>query len=150
MKRAFITLTLFLLAVTLTSCSMVQRTSPEEIKRIAEQVENSKLVILDIYHDRCESCKSIEPVINQLEKDYEGSKDVVFLKYDLSNPITVLNSRKIAKATGLEDIYRSQRFSGVVLIIDSKKKVALETLVGEYNINKYYGAIQKDLALNDS
>lgn len=150
MKRSFLTLLFFLLLVTLNSCSMIKRTSPAEIKKIAEQVENSKLVVLDIHHDRCESCKSIDPVINQLEKDYEGSKDVVFLRYDLSNPITVLNSRKIAKATGLEDIYRAQRFSGVVLIIDSKKKVVLETLVGESNIKKYYGSIQKNLALNVS
>ena len=125
-----------------------QKTSPEEIKRITGQVENSKLVVLDIYHDKCESCKNIEPVIKQLESDYEGNKDVVFLKYDLSNPITIFSSRKIAKAVGLEDIYKSQRFSGVVLIIDSTKKVVLDTLVGELNIKKYYGTIEKNLAIN--
>lgn len=149
MKKYLLFLITISLSLTLTSCSTIsQKTSPEQIKKITEQVEKSKLVVLDVYHDRCETCKIIEPVIKQLESDYEGNNNVVFLKYDLSNPITIFNSRKIAKAIELEDIYKSQRFSGVVLVIDSQKKTVLDTLVGEPNIKKYYGTIEKNLAIN--
>ena len=119
----------------------------EEITNTINKIKKSKIILLDVYHDRCVSCKNIEPVIEKLKADYSGNPDIVFLKYDLSNPFTVLQSKKIAKAAGLEDIYKSQRYSGIVLIIDSKNKKIIDSLISEYDIQKYYGVIQRDLAI---
>lgn len=119
--------------------------SQEDTQKIINQVKNSKLIILDVYHDRCESCKYIEPVIEKLQSENSMNSDLAFLKYDLSNPFTIYRSRKIAKLLGLENIYKLQRYSGVVLIVDSKRKLVLDTLISEYNIDKYNEVIKERL-----
>lgn len=117
----------------------------EEIQKIVTKAQKSKLIVLDVYHNRCSSCQIIEPVIRALENIYEENYDVVFLKHDLSNPFTTFKSLKIAKSIGIEDIYKAQRYSGIVLFIDTKSKKVIDTLIGEYNIEKYEAVIQKVL-----
>ena len=117
----------------------------ENIQKIISKAQNSKFIVLDVYHNRCETCKFIEPVIEKLQKDYADNPDIVFLKYDLSNPFAIFKSRNIAKQLGLEDIYKSQRYSGVVLIIDAKTKLVVDTLIAEYNKEKYLEAINQRL-----
>ncbi len=136
-----------LLIVLFNGCSVLNKSvsQKENIQTIVNKAANSKLILLDVYHDRCETCKLIEPVFEQLEKDYSQSPDVVFLKYDLSNPVTYLRSRRIAKAIGVEEIYKAQRYSGIVLFIDSMTKMVLDSLIGEERIEKYNEIIENRL-----
>ena len=138
---------LFSLTILVVVCSspLVQKAENEEIQNLITKVQNSKLIILDVYHNRCETCKLIEPVIEKLQTNYSKNTDIVFLKYDLSNFFTIYKSRKIAKALGLENIYKSQRYSGIVLFVDPKSKSTREALIAEYNIDKYTEIIQKRL-----
>lgn len=115
---------------------------------LIERAKYSKLIVLDVFHNRCESCKLIEPVMKQLEEKYSQDLNVVFLKYDLSNPITVFRSKREATLLGLEDIYKSQRYSGVVLFINTGTKEVVRTLIAENDIEKYLEII--DSTLNSS
>ena len=138
----------FILIALLCGCSSLNIQSASErenIQNIVSKAENSKLIILDVYHNRCETCKFIEPVFEKLQSDYTKNPDTVFLKYDLSNPFTVIRSRNIAKALGLESIYKAQRYSGVVLFIDSKTKQVVDTLIGEDRIEQYNKIIKERL-----
>ncbi|MBI2996379.1 MAG: hypothetical protein HYY52_06710 [Candidatus Melainabacteria bacterium] len=137
--KSFISLLLILF---LSGCS-IQQLTQEEIQKIVTKVQNSKIIVLNVYHDRCESCKNIEPIIKELESDFSNNPSIAFLRYDLSNPFSIYNSRKIAKLVGLEDIYKAQRFSGIVLIVDTKSKQVLETLIAEYNKQKYVDLLYK-------
>ena len=135
-----------LVILLLNSCSFnIPQISQEELQKTVEKVQSSKITILDVYHNRCESCQLIDPVIEKLKTNYAENSNISFLKYDLSNPFTASNSRKIAKVLGLENIYKEQRYSGVVLIIDSHTKQVLDTLIAEYNIEKYNEVITKRL-----
>lgn len=131
----------------ITSCSnpVLQKQEKEQTQKLINQVQNSKLIILDIYHNRCESCKFIEPVIEELQANYSKNPNISFLRYDLSNSFTIFKSRKIAKEIGIENIYKTQRYSGVVLLIDTKDKQVLDTLIAEYNIERYNQIIEKRL-----
>jgi thiol-disulfide isomerase/thioredoxin len=134
------------LIVLLSGCSSLNIQSAAEKANVQDTVNkanNSKLIILDVYHNRCETCKFIEPVFEKLQQDYLQNPDVVFLKYDLSNPFTAIKSKRIAKALGLEQIYKAQRYSGIVLFIDSKTKQVVDSLIGESNIEIYKSAISK-------
>ena len=128
----------------LLGCSFApgQKLSKAEMQELVARAQQSKLIILDVYHNRCESCKHIEPVFEQLKEKYSTNKDITFLKYDLSNPFTILDSLKIAKALGIQDIYKAQRFSGIVLLIDPKEKKVIDTLIAEYNFDKYINVIE--------
>ena len=139
---------LLLITVLLCGCSnlTVQKAAErEETQKIINQVKNSRLIILNVYHNRCESCQLIEPVIEKLQADYSQDTKIAFLKYDLSNLFTILKSRKLAKELGLENIYKSQKYSGIVLFIDTQSKQVLDTLIGEYNVSRYNEIIKKRL-----
>ena len=145
LKIAFLLTIVFLI----TGCSLVfKETESERIEKqkIVEKVQNSKLIILDVYHNNCSDCKLIEPVIKKLENDYSINKDIAFLKYDLSSPVTIFKSKQIAKALGLEHIYNLQKYSGVVLFIDSKKKHVMDTLIAVYDEKKYNEVIKQRLS----
>lgn len=148
MKKIIVCLLLIIL--TNTGCSFLgyKKLSEEELKNIETKIESSKILILDVYHKNCESCKYIEPVIEDLKIRYSNNSQIAFLKYDLTNPFTILDSRQIAKVLGLEKIYMVQRFSGVVHIISSKDKMILDSLIAEYNINKYINLIERRLKEN--
>ena len=144
-------ITIILLSlIFLTGCSFIgiKRLSEEEIQKIITKGQHSKLIVVDIYHTRCDTCQLIEPTVKNIENYYKENNDIVFVKYDLSNPFTLFDSMKIAKALGLEAIYKAQRYSGVVLIIDAKSKKVLDTIVAETNINKYTSVIKKRLGSN--
>lgn len=151
MKRILLLISIFILSISLSGCSFIgfKKISKEEIQSIVNKAQTSKIIILDVYHKHCESCKYIEPVIKKLESDYSQNPAVVFLKYDLSNPFTSSNSRAVAKALGIENIYKSQRFSGIVLVINTQSKKVLDTLVAEYNIDTYLKVIEKRLKENE-
>ena len=85
--------------------------------------------------------------MEKLKNDYAQNKDIAFLKYDLSSFVSRLNGRKVAVALGLENIYKAQRYTGVVLIIDTKTKNILDTLIAEEKIEKYKKVIGEHLAL---
>ena len=136
MKTVFLTTLIIIFSFGCVS-PIVQRLTNEEIENAINKAKSSKLIVLDIYHNRCKTCKYIEPVIEELKLKYEKNKDIVFLKYDLSNPFTINDSMKIAKELGLEKIYRSQRYSGIVLFIDTKTKEVIKELVAEYDIKRY-------------
>ena len=144
--QSFILSLLFIVSFCGCSSLNIQSASEKEnIQEIVDKVANSKLIILNIYHDQCETCKVIEPVFEKLQANYSQNPDIVFLKDDLSNPLTFLKSRNIAKAVGVEEIYKAQRYSGIVLFIDSKTKKVIDSLIGESNIEKYNKIIQERL-----
>ena len=135
----------------LCGCSSLNIQSAAEKANVQDtinKVNNSKLILLDVYQDGCGTCKFIEPAFEKLKSDYAQNPDIVFLKYDLSNPFTNIRSMRIAKALGLEDIYNSQRYTGIVIFIDSKTKQVVDSLIGESNIEKYNKIIQEKLKGN--
>jgi len=137
-----------LIVIFASGCSFIFKETEAEIKEREKLVTNandSRLIILDVYHKNCKSCKLIEPVIEELKTLHSENKDIVFLKYDLSNPITIFKSKQIANALGLEQIYNLQRYSGLVLFIDSRKKQVTDTLIAEYNIEKYNEVVREKL-----
>ena len=150
MNRFRLIAIILLSLIFLTGCSFIgiKRLSEEEIQKIITKGLHSKLIVVNIYHTRCETCQLIEPTVKNIENYYKENNDIVFVKYDLSNPFTLLDSMKIAKALGLETIYKAQRYSGVVLIIDAKSKKVLDTIVAETDINKYTSVIKKRLGSN--
>ena len=146
MRKSLTLLASLFLILSLNSCSeRFKPVSKEEVNSIIEKVNSSKIILLDIYHDQCGTCKLIEPTFERLKSDYSQNPDLVFLKYDLSNPFTLNNSRKISKAVDLEDIYKAQKYSGIVLFIDSKTKKVIQSLIGESNIEPYKKIIEATL-----
>src|SRR3989338_271073 len=143
MKTITLILIIILSALHLSGCSLIGKRLPEEeIQEIITQSKKSKIIAVDIYHTRCGTCQLVEPVFKSLEKYYKGNNDIAFIKYDLSTPFTLLDSMKIAKALDLESIYKAQRYSGIVLIIDTKSKKVLDSIIAEPEVEIYASIIK--------
>ena len=145
MNKLFIYVLTSILFVSLSGCtSPAQRALEEkEIQAIVSQAQNAKVLLVDVYQDRCPTCQLVEPAFQKLKEKYSRDKDIAFLKYDFSSPFTILKSWKIAKPLGLEKIFKAQRYTGIVLFVDMNTKQIFATLVGEYNIEKYVEIIEK-------
>lgn len=139
---------IFAICITLLSsgCSVfITQQEKENIQQTVSQAQNSKIIILDVYHNRCKVCKVIEPIMKELQTNHSTDKDLAFLKYDISNPFTIYKGREIAKGLGIENIYKSQRYSGIVLFIDTKNKNVMEVLIGEESLDNYNKVIKENL-----
>ncbi len=132
------------LLLSLYGCSTIMPTSEEDIALI-NKAKQAKFIVLDVYHHDCESCRYIEPVFKKVQEYYSNNSKVVFLKYDLSNSFAALKSRNTAKELGLDDIYKSQRYSGIVLLINNSNKAIIESFVAEYSYDKYIESINRKL-----
>ena len=140
---------MFLISYLFSGCSVVE--SPEEKQKsqeLIQKVQNSKITLIDVHHDNCEPCKVIKPIIEKLEEKYASNPNIAFLKYDLSSPFKNYKSMKIAKELGLEKLYKSQRYTGVVLIIDSQTKEVLENIIAEPDEKIYTEAIESRIGKN--
>jgi thiol-disulfide isomerase/thioredoxin len=150
MNKYILTFFCIAISIIISGCSVVE--SPEQKQKTQELIEkarSSKVTVVDIHHDGCEPCKFIKPIFQKLESKYDSNKDIAFLTYDLSNPFKASKSIKIAKELGLEKIYKAQRYTGVVLILDTKTKVVLDTLIAEDNEQKYIDAIESQIGKDD-
>ena len=54
-----------------------------------EVVKSTKPVVVDFYADWCGPCKMIEPIINQLSKDYDGRVKFVKIDTDANQELAV-------------------------------------------------------------
>lgn len=147
-------ITLFLplfFLILFSGCAVIE--SPEEKQKtqdLINRAQNSKITLIDVHHDHCEPCKVIKPLFEKLEEKYSSNPDIAFLSYDLSNPFKSAKSMNIAKKLGLEKLYKSQRYTGVVLVIDSKTNELLETIVAEPDEQIYIEAIESRIGKKES
>lgn len=150
-KLAHIVISILLLGFLFSGCAIVE--SPEEKQKtqdLINRVQNSKITLIDVHQDQCEPCKVIKPIFEMLEEKYSSNPDIAFLSYDLSNPFKSAKSMSIAKKLGLEKLYKSQRYTGVVLVIDSKTNELLETIVAEPDEQIYIEAIESRIGKKES
>jgi thioredoxin 1 len=67
---------------------MIHLTNDNIDQTIKEINETGKFVFVDMYADWCGPCKKIEPIINELDTEYNGK--VVFVKVNVDeNPESV-------------------------------------------------------------
>ena len=66
-----------------------------------------------------------------------------YLKFDQSNPKTLVRSEKKAKEHGLEEIFELERHTGEVIFVAADKKTVLARFYGLDDSKVYMAAIKK-------
>lgn len=64
-------------------------------------------VFVEISTEWCGACKMLEPVIEELKKEYAGQ--ITFLKLDATNEESILASQAIAREYGVEEFFNNSR-----------------------------------------
>ena len=111
-----------------------------------EKIKQAKLYVIDIHHDKCSTCAITAPIFEEVAEGYKKSSVVSFFTFDLSTPKTIDQTKKLAKALDIENIYNLHKHTGEVLFVDVKKKEIVNSLVAETNKKKYKEIIERILA----
>lgn len=105
-----------------------------------------KLYLVHVHGDWCKTCKLIDPVVHSLGEVYKSDEQVEYLVFDETNPETVAESKKRARARSLADLFEYERHTGELLFIDQSSKKILARYLGVDDKRKYIEAVNNLLS----
>ena len=76
-------------------------------------------VVVKMHADWCPSCKALEPTLAELKTELED-EPVLFLNFDITNPVNTEQSRLLAETLGIENLFKKNNKTGLVLVYDPK------------------------------
>ena len=100
-----------------------------------------KVIAAKFHSDNCGSCKVMAPAVGEVKSQY-GEGDVLFVTFDRTSETTSNQSKLLAHALGLGDIYDATAKTGKVLLIDADSKEVRGTL------NKTHSSADMAMALD--
>lgn len=76
-------------------------------------------VVVKMHADWCPSCKALEPTLAELKAELKD-EPVLFLTFDITNPVNTEQSRLLAETLGIENLIKKNNKTGLVLVYDPK------------------------------
>lgn len=104
-----------------------------------------KVIGMLFYADWCQSCKMLEPKLNQIKKDYKG-KGILFTRFNLTDDFTKEQSELYASWIGFEEIYKENPKTGFMLLVDPKEKKVLGKLIKTQSVEELKKGLEDSLA----
>jgi len=92
-----------------------------------EAVDPTKYFLVQLYADWCATCKTMAPVITQLQDEYMDS-EVVFMRVDRTDDSTINQSMEALKLVGIGQTVSEVEGTGKVLVIDAESKTVVSVL----------------------
>ncbi len=98
------------------------------------------------YADWCNSCKTLEPNLNKVKRDFQG-QSILFTRFDLTDDFTKDQSAQYAALLGLENYYQENAGkTGYMLLIDRQSKKVLGRITKQNSPEEIKAAISNALA----
>ena len=83
------------------------------------QESASKVYAVAFHADWCKGCQKLGPKMLEVKKQLKG-KNIEFVKIDMTNDLTIANSREVAAAKGLIGIMDAYRSTGFIVLVDAE------------------------------
>jgi thiol-disulfide isomerase/thioredoxin len=110
-----------------------------------KQPEQPKVLGLLMYADWCQSCKVLEPKLNEVKKEFDG-KGILFTRFDMTDDFSKNQSALFASWTGLHDLFKEHvGKTGYVLLLDAKSRKVLSKITKTQTPEEIRSAIQATL-----
>lgn len=95
------------------------------------QFERPRVVGLLFYADWCNSCKILEPKLNQVKREFQD-KSMLFTRFDMTDEFTKDQSAHFAALLGMENHYReNDGKTGFMLLVEERSKKVLGKITKE-------------------
>jgi thiol-disulfide isomerase/thioredoxin len=112
--------------------------------RLSQQLQG-KPVVVKIHADQCSACRTIAPIIREMQQKYNGRAN--FVVFDITNQSTIKASQARAKELGLDGFFAANKTrNATVAIINPANGQVLDEFTKNTNRADYTKAI--DSAIN--
>jgi thiol-disulfide isomerase/thioredoxin len=108
---------------------------------LAKQLQG-KPVVVAVHASWCPKCKTVAPVLSQLQQQY--SRKASFVSFDVSDRGSSRSSQIQAQQLGLSSFLQSNKSqTGLVAIVDPATGDILQQFRGNGNLKDYQNALQQ-------
>ncbi|GEM_PF-650487 len=104
----------------------------------------AELVVLKFHADWCGSCKTMGPVLEDLQNKFDG-KAVLFLEFDRTNRSTEHQAMLLADVMDISPLYSEQKGTGYLLLVDAESGKVLDRFTKADTLKEMSKRIQAKL-----
>ena len=132
-------LTLTALAFLLTPASTLAGTVP------VEGEGDPALYVVKVHADWCGSCTALVPILEEVQAGV-ADQPVLFVQLDVTDSTLTSQARLLAAALDVEDHFKANNKTGLVLLINAQDHTLLETVTKQNSAAEIVGKIKTHLA----
>ena len=115
--------TIFLFSLALVLSASAARAAAVEV----EGQGGPNLYVVKVHADWCGSCKALAPILDEVRQAV-AAESVLFLTLDVTDAALTAQARLLAAALDIEEIFKANNKTGLVLLVDPEDDTLLEVL----------------------
>lgn len=103
------------------------------------------LYVIKVHADWCGSCKALVPILKEVQAEV-ADQPVLFVELDVTDSTLTSQARLLAAALDVEDHFKANNKTGLVLLINAQDHTLLETVTKQNSAAEIVGKIETHLA----
>ncbi len=104
------------------------------------------LYVAKVHADWCGSCTALVPILEEVRAEV-ADEPVLFVQLDVTDSTRTAQARLLAAALGVEDHFKANNKTGLVLLIDARDHTLLETVTKKNTAAEIVARIEDHLDL---
>ena len=103
------------------------------------------LYVVKVHADWCGSCTALVPILEEVQAGV-ADQPVLFVQLDVTDSTLTSQARLLAAALEVEDHFKANNQTGLVLLINAQDHTLLETVTKQNSAAEIVGKIKTHLA----
>lgn len=133
-------------ALTLTALAFLLAPPPTLAGTVSVEGEGDPaLYVVKVHADWCGSCTTLEPILEEVQAGV-ADHPVLFVQLDVTDSTLTSQARLLAAALDVEDHFKANNKTGLVLLINAQDHTLLETVTKQNSAAEIVGKIKTHLA----
>ena len=131
---------------TLTALALLLAPAPTLAGTVQVEGEGDPaLYVVKVHADWCGSCTALVPILEEVQAGV-ADQPVLFVQLDVTDSTLTSQARLLAAALEVEDHFKANNQTGLVLLINAQDHTLLETVTKQNSAAEIVGKIKTHLA----
>ena len=132
--------------LTLTALALLLAPAPTLAGTVQVEGEGDPaLYVVKVHADWCGSCTALVPILEEVQAGV-ADQPVLFVQLDVTDSTLTSQARLLAAALDVEDHFKANNQTGLVLLINAQDHTLLETVTKQNSAAEIVGKIKTHLA----
>lgn len=132
--------------LTLTALTFLLAPAPTLAGTVQVEGEGDpSLYVVKVHADWCGSCTALVPILEEVQAGV-ADQPVLFVQLDVTDSTLTSQARLLAAALDVEDHFKANNQTGLVLLINAQDHTLLETVTKQNTAAEIVGKIKTHLA----